>query len=131
MHYWSVENPRWLRQVERQRPWSLNVWCGVLHNRIIGPFFIDGTLNGQKYADFLSQQLPNLLEEVPLETRLQMWYQHGGCPAHNARVARTVLHEMFPERWIGRGGYISWPARSPDLNPLDFFVGNVKEHCLQ
>ncbi|EZA48216.1 hypothetical protein X777_14222, partial [Ooceraea biroi] len=22
MHYWSVENPRWLRQVERQRPWS-------------------------------------------------------------------------------------------------------------
>ncbi|EZA47395.1 hypothetical protein X777_16282, partial [Ooceraea biroi] len=85
---------------------------------------------GQKYADFLSQQLPNLLEEVPLETRLQMWYQHGGCPAHNARVARTVLHEMFPERWIGRG-HISWPARSPDLNPLDFFVGNVKEHCLQ
>ncbi|EZA48430.1 hypothetical protein X777_13772 [Ooceraea biroi] len=95
------------------------------------PFFIDGTLNGQRYADFLSQQLPNLLEEVPLETRLQMWYQHGGCPAHNARVARTVLHEMFPEHWIGRGEHISWLARSPDLNPLDFFVGNVKEHCLQ
>ncbi|RLU17341.1 hypothetical protein DMN91_009574 [Ooceraea biroi] len=34
-------------------------------------------------------------------------------------------------QWIGRGGHISWPARSPDLNPLDFFVGNVKEHCLQ
>ncbi|EZA46824.1 hypothetical protein X777_01144 [Ooceraea biroi] len=60
-----------------------------------------------------------------------MWYQHGGCPAHNARVAPTVLHETFPEHWIGRGGHISWPARSPDLNPLDFFVGNVKEHCLQ
>ncbi|EZA61807.1 hypothetical protein X777_10290, partial [Ooceraea biroi] len=62
---------------------------------------------------------------------LQLWYQHDGCPVHNARVARTVLHEMFPEHWIGRGGHISWPAHSPDLNPLDFFVGNVKEHCLQ
>ena len=23
-------------------------------------------------------------------------------------------------RWIGRRGPITWPARSPDLNPLDF-----------
>ncbi|EZA59714.1 hypothetical protein X777_16514 [Ooceraea biroi] len=96
MHYWSVENPRWLRQVERQRPWSLNVWCGVLHNRIIGPFFIDGTLNGQKYADFLSQQLPNLLEEVPLETRLQMWYQHDGCPAHNWGMLKNTVYNDVP-----------------------------------
>ncbi|XP_026826676.1 uncharacterized protein LOC113562216 [Ooceraea biroi] len=28
MHYWSVENPHWLRQVEHQRPWSIKrlVW---------------------------------------------------------------------------------------------------------
>ena len=25
-------------------------------------------------------------------------------------------------RWIGRGGPIPWPPRSPDLTPLDFFV---------
>ena len=25
MHYWSVENPRWLREVEHQRPWRVNV----------------------------------------------------------------------------------------------------------
>lgn len=25
MHYWSIENPHWLRQVEHQRPWSVNV----------------------------------------------------------------------------------------------------------
>ncbi|PSN32148.1 hypothetical protein C0J52_23854, partial [Blattella germanica] len=28
----------------------------------------------------------------------------------------------FPDRWIGRGGPIPWPARSPDLNPLDYFL---------
>ena len=25
-------------------------------------------------------------------------------------------------RWIGRRGTIEWPARSPDLTPLDFFL---------
>jgi len=38
MHYWSVENPMWLRQVDRQRPWSCNVWSGILQNQIIGLF---------------------------------------------------------------------------------------------
>ncbi|EZA60061.1 hypothetical protein X777_13886, partial [Ooceraea biroi] len=34
---------------------------------------------------------------------------------------RNILNESFPDRWIGRGRRISWPARSPDLTPLGFF----------
>ena len=26
------------------------------------------------------------------------------------------------EKWIGRGGPIKWPPRSPDLTPLDYYV---------
>ncbi len=42
------------------------------------------------------------------------------------------LDENFSNRWIGRGrprdSNISWPPRSPDLTPMDFFVwGFVKE----
>ncbi|KAJ4448366.1 hypothetical protein ANN_10382, partial [Periplaneta americana] len=34
----------------------------------------------------------------------------------------------FPDRWIGtRGGPNAWPPRSPDLNPLDFYLwGHLK-----
>ena len=37
----------------------------------------------------------------------------------------------MPNRWIGRGGHndwnISWPMRSPNLSPMNFFVwGFVK-----
>jgi hypothetical protein len=35
-------------------------------------------------------------------------------------------------RWIGRGGPIAWPPRSPDLTPLDFFLwGYVKSIVYQ
>ena len=38
-----------------------------------------------------------------------------------------VLNERFPDAWIGRGGPIPWPPRSPDLSPLDFFLwGYIK-----
>ncbi|GBN20883.1 hypothetical protein AVEN_5412-1 [Araneus ventricosus] len=33
----------------------------------------------------------------------------------------------MPARWVGRGGPVAWPPRSPDLNPLDFFFwGHMK-----
>jgi len=39
------------------------------------------------------------------------------------------LNRQLSERWIGRGGgSTSWPPRSPDLTPLDFFLwGFVKD----
>ena len=30
------------------------------------------------------------------------------------------LNNTYPNRWIGRGSLIHWPARSPDLTPLEF-----------
>ena len=41
MHYWSSENPHWMREVQNQGRWTINVWCGVLGDQVIGPFFFD------------------------------------------------------------------------------------------
>lgn len=51
-----------------------------------------------------------------------MIFQHDGYPAHYRITVRQLLNVLFPNRWIGRGGPIPWPARSPDLTPLDFYV---------
>lgn len=128
MHYWATENPHWLREVEHQRQWSVNVWCGIIGHHIIGPYFMDGRLNGREYTRFLRRDLPALLENVELNTRQMMWYQHDGCPAHYALIARNALDNLFPNRWIGRGSPLhTYPARSPDLTPLDFFLwGHLK-----
>lgn len=128
MHYWSIENSHCLREVEQQRPWSLNVWCGIIGDKLIGPLFIEGTLNGEKYCNLLQDELPILLEDVPLVVRQNMWFQHDGCPAHYSTIAREVLNHCFNDRWIGRGGPVNWPARSPDLSSLDFFLwGYLKD----
>lgn len=71
--------------------------------------------------------MPVLLADVPLDIRRKLIYQHDGAPAHFCREVREVLNARFPDRWMGRGGPIAWPARSPDLNILDFFVwGHIK-----
>ncbi|GFV83324.1 uncharacterized protein TNCV_1900501 [Trichonephila clavipes] len=56
-----------------------------------------------------------------------MWFQHDGAPAHFSADVRSALDTAYPGRWIGRDGPVNWPARSPDLSCLDFFLwGYVK-----
>lgn len=86
-------------------------------------------LNGAAYNNFLNNELPELLENVPLHLRQGMLFQQDGAPPHNLRLVQHTLNEKFENKWIGRYGPIRWPARSPDLTPLDYFVwGHIKEH---
>ncbi|XP_019699317.2 uncharacterized protein LOC109504329 [Harpegnathos saltator] len=90
----------------------------------IDPFFFPPRLNGrQTYAQFIEQELPVLVEDIPLHVRERMIFQHDGAPAHFCRETREFLDQRFPQdRWMDRGSPITWPARSPDLNVLDYFV---------
>lgn len=128
LHYWAVENPHWMRQQATQNYWSLNVWGGVIHDRVVGPFFFDGILTGEIYGNFLRESLEELLDDIPLNLRQEMWFQQDGAPPHFSRIARDELDNQFGERWIGRAGPVAWPPRSPDLTPPDFFLwGTVKD----
>ncbi|KZC10809.1 hypothetical protein WN55_01821 [Dufourea novaeangliae] len=70
----------------------------------------------------------HLLENIPLHTRQTMWFQQDGCPAHSARIITQFLNVTFGDRWIGCAGNHKWPACSPDLTPLDFYLwGKLKQ----
>lgn len=128
LHAWCLENPHLMREDRNQYQFKVNMWTGILKGRVIGPFELPANLNGQNYLNFLQNDLPILLEEVPLNIYREMWFQQDGCPAHFALPVRSFLNMEYPDRWIGRLGSISWPPRSPDLNPLDFFYwGCIKE----
>lgn len=72
-------------------------------------------LSGLVCLVFLRDILPKLLEHLPLEASLEMWFQHDGAPAHFSVVLREYTNTNYGDRWIGRGGPVVWPARSPDL----------------
>ena len=50
-----------------------------------------------------------------------MW-THDGAPPHVSVDVRNHLNAVYTGRWIGRGGPIPWPTRSPDLNLIDYFL---------
>lgn len=126
--YWAPKNPHWTMEANTQFPQKLNVWSGIVNNRILGPFFIDGSLTGAKYLEMLRDHLvPSLAALYPDANDPDvphnlLWYQQDGAPAHYDNLVRNYLDQVFPNRWIGRRGFIEWPARSPDLTPLDFFL---------
>lgn len=124
MRYWSDNNPRELheRPLHSDR---VTVWCAMSRNGIIGPFFFEDdnggavTVNSQRYVNMLQTFFAPRLEEMEREN---VWFQQDGATAHTSRACMEVLRAMFPERLISLRGDITWPARSPDIAPCDFFL---------
>lgn len=128
LHTWAPDNPHATRHRSFQHRFSVNMWAGVIGNKLIGPFKLPPRLNSTNYLEFLQNDLPELLEDVPLIQLMSSYYQHDGAPAHYGREVKMWLDEEYADRWIGRNGPVHWPARSPDLTVLDFFVwGRMKE----
>lgn len=107
-------------EVHHQKRYSINVWAAIVGDELIGPVELPNRVTAEVYCHFLQDTLPNLLKDVPLNVR-GMWFMQDGHPAHSARQVTALLNNTFNNRWIGNHGPVHWPARSPDLNPIDFF----------
>ncbi|KAJ4425598.1 hypothetical protein ANN_27794 [Periplaneta americana] len=126
-HVWAYENPRATVPSHHQVRFFLNMWASIIGDRLVGPHVLVNRLTGQAYTNFLENIIPHVLEDTPLINRQHIHFLHDGAPAHFCHTARRYLDRRFPDRWIGRGGPIAWPPRSPDLNPLDFYLwGHLK-----
>lgn len=132
-HVWAHVNPRVSRQGNFQHQWRLNVWAGIYNGHVIGPVILPARLNGDNYLTFLQREFEDAIDDIPViesdyfDQQRDMVFQHDGAPAHFARSVRAHLDSRFPGGWIGRAGPVPWPARSPDITPLDFFLwGFVK-----
>lgn len=127
-HHYSETNPHVKKIVKSQTRFKINVWCGIINNHLVGPHFFEGNVDTESYMNLLENHLRNYVEEsecgIPFE---EVVFHQDGAPAHYAIRTRNFFNEHFRERWIGRStendaSLINWSARSPDLNPLDFFL---------
>lgn len=124
MRIWGSQRPHFVREHVRDSP-KVNVWCCIAYDTLIGPFFFhEQTVTGNVYLDMLENYAYPQLEAF----QPNVIFQQDGAPPHWTLFVRESLDETFPDSWIGRGGPIRWPPRSPDITPCDFFVwGFVKD----
>jgi len=111
---------------------KVTVWCGLTSEFILEPYFFEDehngqlrttTVNGARYEEMLeSFVLPALHDRLTDDDFEQLIYQQDGAPPHIFRPVKNLLEESFGGRVISRHFPNEWPPRSPDLNPLDFWL---------
>jgi len=69
MHYWAEENPFVVRERNLQIRWKLNIWAGIIGDQLIGPCVLPNRMRGDNYVEFLIENLPDVLEDLPLHIR--------------------------------------------------------------
>ncbi|KAK3881581.1 hypothetical protein Pcinc_013963 [Petrolisthes cinctipes] len=91
-----------------------------------------GRPHGEQVLDAEEDILDAIADDPSTSTRrvgarFRVSHASDGAPVHFARDTRDFINVMYPDKWIGRGGPIAWPPKSPDLTPLDFYLwGHLK-----
>ncbi len=118
---WAASNP--CNGVEKPlHDKKVLVWCAISPAKIIGPYYFTECVNQRNYLKMLKDYfIPRLLK---MPSREKYYFQQDGATPHTATSVQTWLSDKFGEKFIDKK---SWPPRSPDLNPCDFYLwGHLK-----
>ena len=115
---WATEQPN-LRVETPLHDKSVHVWAGFSSHLKLPPYFFTGTVTGEAYLTMLTSHcLPFLTSHRALS---RTTFQQDGAAPHIATAVKHLLTKKFGSRIISRHFDFQWPARSPDLSPMDFF----------
>lgn len=116
----------------------INTLCRTIFNRIFTAPIFEGRLTERFSINFLQKELPLLIEEIPLVTRLGAYLQHDGVH-HTSTYSWHFLHDTYLGLRISGSETLSCPSRSFVvilLNVLSFrtfevFGGRKEEEQLR
>ena len=115
--HFTVDNPTFSPKVM--------VFCGLKRDGAFGfKTYENQSMNGQMYHSLLQY---TVLPELRIRNGGNLdglWWQQDGAPCHVTQRNMIYLDHQFQDRVISRRSIRGhdWPARSPDLNPCDYFL---------
>jgi len=123
-HIWGTQQPNEIHEYVRGSP-KVNVWCGLLYDRVIGPFFFsESTITGVVYLNLLEQHVFPQIETFEQETVSRVIFMQDGASPHFSCFVTDVLNERFPDARIGKGWTDTLATSKPrSLSTLFFPVG--------
>lgn len=116
--YWAAQNPNIEVCCRIQGDRKVMCWAGLVNGRVIIHWLEGGkSVNGDSYLEMLKNVV---LPQLGTDSQ-RCWFQQDGATVHTTNRTRAWLRENFGDRIISRLTRHPWPARSPDLSPLDFW----------
>jgi hypothetical protein len=131
MRWRSSKKPNFFEE-DPVHPQKVGVWTVISRRRIIGPIFFDctntlkkltmpifsGTLTAVNYQEIMQQ----FLEQLHGDDIVNGYFQQDGAPAHTTYETLNMIQENFDRPVINRNTAMTYPLRSCDLTPCDFFL---------
>ena len=116
---YAMDNPKMIAEDKALRSPGITCWAMVSPDFGVVYELLETTMNSEHYKRILQTHVIPLLKQ---HRHKRKFYQQHGAPPHFAIVVRQLLDNQLNNRWIGRGGSIQWPPRSPDLSVCDFWL---------
>ena len=126
---WPNSNPFAYEETYCQARDKILCWTGIVNGKFLPIFWFqkeDGStasVNRKSYLRLKKEvSWPKVSSEPEVE---EYFYTQNGAQPHCTNAALEFFEDRFPNHVISRRSQRCWPARSPDLNPLDFFLSGV------
>ena len=119
---WAFANPHMVSDTKVQGCAKVQAFVCVVDGKILPVIWHtdDEGKNISVNTDRYIEVIREIKENLPLGKIKDYWWQQDGATCHTSNRSREELKKHFGNRIISKNEEIEWPARSPDLNPLDY-----------